>query len=160
MKFKVLIVLFTLFFVGGCASWSRTFFAKDLVNVNLGEEKSAVVKKLGGVATPVAAQTHEGHLFEILEFAEKPFYAGRPNKAYWTRYWVYFMDNKMVKYEKAYAADAIEHDKWMADVMAMASTMEAFKGTAVMPYQINQSVQHSGQVNVDANVSGTIKIKN
>jgi hypothetical protein len=155
-KLSMLLVVFLL--LNGCSTWSRTFFAKNLTNVQLGGKKEDVVRQLGGVATPVAAQNYEGHFLEVLEFSEKPFYVGRVNKAYWTRYWVYFMDGRMVKYQKAYAADVFEHDKWVADVMATAATMDAFKGTALMPLQANQSAQHSGQVNVNANVSGNVRV--
>ena len=46
-----------------------------------------------GNCTPIALEVQDGHKFEVLEFNEKPSYVGRVNKAYWTPYWVYFMDD-------------------------------------------------------------------
>jgi len=134
--------------LSGCATWNRTFFASDLVKLSGGENKADVIKNLGGVCTPIDFQTQDGHKFEVFEFNEKPFYVGRANKAYWTPYWVYFMDDKLVKYERAEGQALLEHTKWMQDVYAMAITMDAFKGTALMPYQHNIS----GKIEHDVNI--------
>ena len=140
----------------GCATiygkeWNRTFFATDLSKVSGGESKDSVVKTLGGVCMPIALEVQDGHKFEVLEFNEKPGYVGRVNKAYWTPYWVYFMDDKLVKYERATQQALIEHTKWIQEVEAMAATMGAFKGTALMPYQ--HKVDVNGNVNVRSNVN-------
>lgn len=126
--------------LSGCTTiygknWTRTFFASDLAKINIGEGRASVVEKLGGVCTSIALETKDGHKFEVLEFNEKPSYVGRVNAAYWTPYWVYFMDERLVKYERATQQALLEHTKWMQEVQSMALTMDAFKGTAVMPYQ-------------------------
>ena len=132
--------------------WTRTFYTTDLVKVSGGENKESVVKKLGGICTPIALEVQDGHKFEVLEFNEKPSYAGRVNKAYWTPYWVYFMDDKLVKYERATQQALIEHTKMIQEVEAMAATMDAFKGTALMPYQ------HKVDVNSNVNVQGNVDV--
>lgn len=142
-----------------CATWTRTFFAGDLSIVSLGDDKDVVIEGLGGVYTPVASVTRDGHLFEVLEFVEKPFYMGRANSAFWTRYWVYFMDGKLVKYERATAENLMEHLKWIDNVMAMAATIDAFKGTSLSPIHVEQSIEHSGRIDSDVNVRGTIDVR-
>jgi hypothetical protein len=136
------IILFVccVFLLSGCTTiygkeWNRTFFSSDLNKVSLGEDKASVVNKLGGVYASIASEIKDDHKFEVLEFNEKPDYVGRVNKAYWMPYWLYFMDDKLVKYERATQQALLEHAKWMDEVQGTALTMEAFKGTSVMPYQ-------------------------
>lgn len=152
---KLPLMCIVLIGVTSCATWSRTFFASDLSKITLGESKSAIVEKLGGTYIPVASAVEGGHRFELLEFVEKPFYVGRVNKAYWTRYWVYFMDDKLVKYERATAENLLEHQRWVQDVLASAATIEAFKGTSAMPYHVD----HSGRVDSNVNVTGSVDLR-
>ena len=152
---KLPLMFIVLMGVTSCATWSRTFFASDLSKITLGENKSFVVEKLGGTYTPVASAVEDGHRLELFEFVEKPLYVGRVNKAYWTRYWVYFMDDRLVKYERATAENLLEHQRWVQDVLASAATIEAFKGTSAMPYH----VEHSGRVDSNVNVTGRIDVR-
>jgi len=144
--------------------WPRAFFAEQLTAITLGEGKESVVEKLGGQYTPVASTVREGVQYEILEFAEKNRWIGRTNRAYWTLYWVYFVDNKCVKFERASQQMTIDRDNWHKEIRSIAMTMEAFKGTALMPYQVNQNVQHSGQVSqvhsgqVDTHITGSVDV--
>lgn len=154
---RLIFILALCFIASGCATtdWNRTFFAADLAKVSGGENKALVIKKLGNEFTPIALETKNGHRFEVLEFNEKPIYVGRLNRAYWTPYWIYFMDDKLVKYERAEGKAFLEHTKWMQEVQAMASTMDAFKGTVIMPYQVNSNVKSN--VNVQGNVDVNIR---
>ncbi len=139
---RIMVLLPILILFSGCTTiygknWTRTFSTSDLAKVSGGEDRESVIKELGGVYTPVALEIQGGHKFEVIEFNEKPDYVGRVNKAYWTPYWVYFMDDKLVKYERATQQALLEHTKWIQEVQATASTMNAFKGTALMPYQVD-----------------------
>ena len=97
--FKNLIIASFLLFLFGCATWNRTFFAKDLSKISLGEDKSSVVNKLGGSYETASSEMKDGHKVEVLVFYEKPFYVGRANSDFWTPYYIYFVDDKLVKYE-------------------------------------------------------------
>lgn len=137
----VFMLLIGLVAVSGCTTMERTFMATDLAKVSIGDSKATVVAALGGVATPVAVATEDGHVVEILEFVEKPVFVGRANDAFWSRYWTYFVDGRLVSYEKAYDADALAHEQWVDSTLAQAATMDAFKGTAVAPSKVDVDIQ-------------------
>lgn len=138
---QTLALVVALVALSGCTTMERTFMATDLAKVSIGDSKATVVAALGGVATPVAVATEDGHVVEILEFVEKPVFYGRANDAFWSRYWTYFVDGQLVSYEKAYDADALAHEQWVDETLAQAATMDAVKGTALAPYKVDVDIE-------------------
>ena len=134
--------------LSGCATWNRTFFSRDLAMLSVGMTKQQVIQQLNTPQEIVMARQTEHGLLEVFEYVEKPFYYGRLNKAYWTAYWVYFLDGKLSGYERAEAVNAQKR----LDRLEQLATVEALKGTALMPLQ--QNIQVDGTIN--HNVQGTI----
>lgn len=86
--------------LAGCATWKRTFVARDLLNVNPGMNKADVVHVLNDPQSVVVAQQIERGFLEAYEYVEKPVWFGRVNSNYWTSYIVYFLDGKLVGWKR------------------------------------------------------------
>lgn len=154
MKKRPLPLYLSLILCSGCATWERTFFAKDLARLSAGMSKQESISAIGDPQEIVMAKQTEKGLFEVFEYVEKPAFSGRLNSSFWTSYWVYFMDGKLAGYEKADAVNArkrLERAQLDAELLG---GMNAMKGTSLMPTE--QNVNFHGSV--DVNHSGTIKV--
>jgi len=139
-----------LLFLTGCATWNRTFFSKDLAVLSVGMTKQDVIQQISTPQEVVMARRTEQGLLEVFEYVEKPAYYGRLNKAYWTSYWVYFIDGRLAGYERAETVNARKR----LDRLEQLATVEALKGTALIP--VEHSVNVQGTVDQNVNVQGTI----
>jgi hypothetical protein len=129
--FCVIPILFT-----SCATWNRTFYSSDLAMISAGMTKPQVIQQLNKPEEIVMSRETPKGMLEVFEYVEKPAYYGRLNKAYWTSYWVYFINGKLAGYERA---DAVNERKRL-DRFEQLAQFESLKGTSLMPTQQNINI--------------------
>lgn len=156
---RYLIACLIVISLSGCAAWQRTFCKEDLVKLSPGMSKECVLMNLGGTANPIAYENKAGHAYEILEVVDKPVYVGRPNPAFWVRYWIYLQDGKYTGYRIASEANAVAANQATQQQIADAAAFSSMKGTPFMPLSVNQNtnVQHSGTVN--QNINADVRVR-
>ncbi|MBN1493970.1 MAG: hypothetical protein JW938_07475 [Candidatus Omnitrophica bacterium] len=100
----------------GCAYDQALFRAERLSDIGIGEERGFTVHKLGENYTPVLLENKGGDRFEVIEYYEKPLMMGKVTEESWRVYRIYFINDKLVGYERCSRGDAvIAYEKWLEE---------------------------------------------
>jgi hypothetical protein len=113
MKTKQFCIFTALLFVLGCARDPALFSARHLSRVQVGEEKEFALMKLGPDFTPLVLENKSGDKYEVMEYREKPAVIGKLSERSWRLYRVYFINNKLVGYERARDEGIIPYENWI-----------------------------------------------